>query len=131
MFRQILATVLAAFALHAFAAVDVNRASRAELETVKGVGPGLSAKILEARKTGAFKDWADMVQRVPGVGATSAGKLSKAGLTVGGAAFDASQAPAAAPAKTRQRKTEATTPAGDEAGAKPARKPVRKETAAS
>ena len=101
MFRQLIATVLAAVALNAFAAVDINRASRAELETVKGIGPGLSAKILEARKTGEFKTWADMVQRVPGVGAASAGKLSKAGLTVGGAAFDASALP---PTATKSKK---------------------------
>ena len=115
MFRHLIALVATVFALNAFAAVDINRANRAELETVKGVGPGLSAKILKAREAGAFKDWSDMVQRVPGVGAGSAGKLSKAGLTVGGASFDASTLPAAA-TKTRQRK------AASDAPAKPARK---------
>jgi competence protein ComEA len=131
MFRQLIATVLAAFALNAFAAVDINRASRAELETVKGVGPGLSAKILKAREAGEFKDWADMVQRVPGVGAGSAGKLSKAGLTVGGAEFDASKLPPAAPKQARQRKVEGEAAATGEAGAKPARKAARKEKAES
>ena len=137
MFRQIIAAVLATLALNVFAAVDINRASRAELETVKGVGPGLSAKILKARETGPFKDWADMVQRVPGVGPASAGKLSKAGLTVGGAALDASQLPAAPAKQVRQRKsgTEASaaagTGAGAEAGAKPTRKPARKDKAES
>ncbi len=131
MFRQLIVTLLAAFAFNAFAAVDINRASRAELETVKGVGPGLSAKILKAREAGEFKNWADMVQRVPGVGAASAGKLSKAGLTVGGATFDASQMPPAAPKQARQRKAEGETAAAGEAGAKPARKTVRKEKAES
>lgn len=126
MFRQLIATVLAALALNAFAAVDINRASRAELETVKGVGPGLSAKILKAREAGEFKDWADMVQRVPGVGAASAGRLSKAGLTVGGAPFDASKMPTAAP-KKRQTKAEGDAATGAEGAAKPARKAARKE----
>lgn len=129
MFRQLIAAVLAVFALQAFAAVEINSASRAELETVKGVGPGLSAKILKAREAGEFKDWADMVQRVPGVGAGSANKLSQGGLTVGGAAFDASKMPPAAP-KARQRKVAAATDAGTDAATKPARKPARKEKAA-
>lgn len=101
MFRKLIAIVLATFALSAFAAVDVNKASQAELETVKGIGPGLSTKILEARKAGAFKDWNDMVERVGGVGPGNAARFSQAGLTVGGAAFDAST-PAAAPAKANK-----------------------------
>jgi DNA uptake protein ComE-like DNA-binding protein len=58
----------AALALNAFAAVDVNQASQAELETVKGIGPGLSSKILDARKASSFKDWTDFVERVSGIG---------------------------------------------------------------
>lgn len=122
MLRQLITALVAAVALNAFAAVDINRASRAELETVKGVGPGLSAKIIKAREAGEFKDWPDMVKRVPGVGAASAGKLSKAGLTVGGNAFDASQMPAPTKA-TRTRKA-----AGSEGAAT---KPARKADAAS
>ena len=99
MIRNLIAIVLATFALSAFAAVDVNKASQAELETVKGIGPGLSGKILEARKTSSFKNWTDMVERVGGVGPGNAARFSQAGLTVGGAAFDASTV-AAAPAKT-------------------------------
>jgi competence protein ComEA len=87
MFRQLIATVFAALALNAFAAVEVNQASQPELETVKGIGPGLSTKILEARKAGAFKNWDDFVDRVGGVGPGNAGKFSQAGLTVAGAAY--------------------------------------------
>lgn len=130
MIRQLIATALAFFALQAFAAVEINKANRAELETVKGVGPGLSAKILKAREAGEFKDWADMVQRVPGVGAGSAGKLSQAGLTVSGASFDASKMPPAS-TKARQRKAaQADGATGAEAASKPARKAARKEKAA-
>ena len=101
--RNFIAALLAVFALNAFAAVDANQASRADLETVKGIGPGLSAKIVEARKTGQFKDWNDLVDRVGGIGPGNAARFSQAGLTVGGAAYEAQAASAAAkPAKTAQ-----------------------------
>ncbi len=96
MIRQLIATVLAVFALNACAA-DANQASRAELETVKGIGPGLSGKIVKAREAGPFKNWGDLVERVGGIGAGNAPKLSQAGLTVAGSAFDnAATAPAKA-----------------------------------
>lgn len=88
------AAVFSLQALNAFAAVDVNKASQAELETVKGIGPGLSAKILKARETGAFKNWDDLVDRVSGVGPGNATRFSQAGLTVGGNTYDGA-APAA------------------------------------
>lgn len=97
--RHFAAAAFAAFALHlpfSALAVDVNRATQAELESVKGIGPALSGKILEARKTGAFRDWNDMVERVQGVGPGSAARLSEAGLTVGGQPFAGAKAPAAA-----------------------------------
>jgi competence protein ComEA len=93
MFRKLFAVVLAAFALNAVAAVDANRASQAELETVKGIGPGLSAKIIQAREAGSFKDWNDLVDRVGGIGPGNAAKFSQAGLTVDSSAFDAAAAP--------------------------------------
>ena len=96
MIRNFIAMLLAVFAFNAFAAVDVNQASRAELETVKGIGPGLSAKILDARKAGNFKSWDDLVDRVGGVGPGNAARFSQAGLTVGGAAFDGKATPAKA-----------------------------------
>jgi competence protein ComEA len=94
MFRQLLTILLTTLALSAFAAVDANQASRADLETVKGIGPGLSAKILEARKTAAFRNWDDLVERVGGIGPGNAAKFSQAGLTVSGAAYDAKTATA-------------------------------------
>jgi len=106
MFRNILISLLAAFAMSAFAAVDVNRASQAELETVKGIGPGLSTKILEARKTGDFKSWADMVDRVSGVGPGNASRFSQNGLTVAGSAYDSSTVPAPKAAAKNTEKTE-------------------------
>jgi competence protein ComEA len=104
MIRRLLATLVAALALATSLpaqATDVNRASQAELESVKGIGPGLSGKILKAREAGSFKSWADFVERVGGVGAGNAARLSANGLTVGGAAFDARAMPAK-PAKPDQ-----------------------------
>jgi competence protein ComEA len=69
-------------------AVDVNRASQAELETVKGIGPALSERILQARREAPFRDWADFSARVKGGDAT---RLAKAGLTLGAAATPASE----------------------------------------
>ncbi len=89
MLRFLIATLLAAFAFAAQASVDVNKASQAELETIKGIGPALSTKILDARKAGDFKSWADMVERVGGVGPGNAARFSQAGLTVGSASYSA------------------------------------------
>jgi competence protein ComEA len=87
MFRHLIAVLLAAVSLQAFAAVDVNRASQAELEALPGVGTALSARVLAERQKAPFKNWADLIQRVRGVGQGSAAKLSAAGLTVADAPY--------------------------------------------
>jgi competence protein ComEA len=51
MLRFLAAFVLAALAFAAQATVDSNNASQAELETLKGIGPGLLGKLLDARKS--------------------------------------------------------------------------------
>ncbi len=98
MIKKLLAILLALFAAVAFAAVDANKATQAELEAVKGIGPAISTKIIDERKKAPFKDWNDMVERVKGVGEGNAAKFSTEGLTVNGAAFTGA-APAAAAAK--------------------------------
>jgi competence protein ComEA len=104
MFRQFLTSLVAVFAITAAqAAVDVNKASQAELETVKGIGPALSTKILDARKSGTFKDWGDFVDRVGGVGPGNAARFSQAGLTVNSAAYSAAPNPAAAADKPARK----------------------------
>ena len=50
MLKKILATLAMLFAAAAFAAVDVNKATAAELDGIKGIGPGISGKILDERK---------------------------------------------------------------------------------
>jgi competence protein ComEA len=78
-----------------FAAVDINQASEAELDGIKGIGPSLSGKILKARQQGPFKDWSDLLQRVKGISRKSAAKLSEAGLTVSGTAYEPAVVPPA------------------------------------
>lgn len=73
-----------AFAGAAWASVEANSADTSQLETIKGIGPSLSGKILAARKQGAFKDWSDLATRVSGVGEKNSAAFSRAGLTVGG-----------------------------------------------
>lgn len=87
MFKKLIAALFAFVAISAFAAVDVNTGSQAELESIKGIGPVISTLIINERKKGPFKDWEDMVVRVKGVGEGNAAKFSTDGLTVNGAAF--------------------------------------------
>jgi len=88
--RFLLATLAALAALSSglcLGATDVNNATEAELDSVKGLGPASTARILRAREQGPFKDWADLRQRVKGFKSESAARLSQAGLTVNGEAF--------------------------------------------
>lgn len=93
------ALLLGLASLTAFAAIDVNKASEADLDSVKGIGPGTSSKILEMRKTAPFKNWGDFMTRVSGIGEKRAAKLSAEGLTVNGESFKptAATTPAAKP----------------------------------
>ncbi|MEO8299990.1 MAG: helix-hairpin-helix domain-containing protein [Burkholderiales bacterium] len=118
--RGLVGLVAALCAALSFAAVDVNKAAQADLETIKGIGPGLSGKILVERKKNPFKDWSDLIERVGGVGAGNAAKFSSAGLTVNGALFSG-----AAPAKVTDspKKTKGDKPAvADGSEAKAAKK---------
>jgi competence protein ComEA len=106
MFKKILAFFAAISLVAAFAAVDVNKGSEAELDGIKGIGPATSKQIIAERKKAEFKNWDDLISRVKGLGDKTAAKLSEGGLTVGGASYKpaadakkAAAAPAAAPAK--------------------------------
>ena len=99
MLKRLLAALLACIAFSVFAA-DANTASEADLEAIKGIGPAIAGKIIGERKNGAFKDWADLITRVKGIGDKNAVTLSTAGLTVNGAAMSGAPAAPAAPART-------------------------------
>lgn len=101
MFKKALALLLTLATTLAMAAVDVNTASEADLDSIKGIGPGTSSKMLEVRKAGKFKDWPDLIERVPGIGDKRAAKLSAAGLTVNGAPYQAGAATTKTPTKAQ------------------------------
>ena len=102
MLKKFLVLVTMLYAAASFAAVDVNRATAAELDGIKGIGPGISTKILDERKKGNFKDWNDFIERVKGVGEGNAIKFSNEGLTVGGATYKG--AVASAPTSKKEEK---------------------------
>ncbi len=87
--RGFLGAAMALMLCHAAFALDINQANEAELDSVKGMGPSLSAKVLTARSQGPFKDWADLMQRVSGIRQNKARQFSDQGLTVNGQLFGA------------------------------------------
>lgn len=103
LFAVLFALVTALSLSTAFAAVDANRATAAELDSVKGIGPVTSRMIMAERKKGEFKNWADFIGRVKGLGEKSAAKFSAEGLTVSGAAYTGL---GAAEAKADAKKTD-------------------------
>lgn len=98
MLKKVLLIITLLYASFAFAAVDANKATAAELDSIKGIGPGTSTKILDARKKGPFKDWNDFIERVKGVGEGNAAKFSAEGLTVNGTGFKGTTSATATPA---------------------------------
>jgi competence ComEA-like helix-hairpin-helix protein len=63
--------------------VDVNAASAAELEQVKGIGPRTAQRIVEAREAGGrFRDAEDLRNRVTGIGPARIKTMSAAGLSI-------------------------------------------------
>ena len=90
--RIFLTFVLLLLSAFAWAGTEVNTANEAELDSVNGLGPASTARILAAREKGVFKDWADLMHRVKGIKAATARKLSINGLTVNGASLEGAPA---------------------------------------
>jgi competence protein ComEA len=75
--------MLLAFTGGAYAAVNVNTASQAELETLQGIGPAKAKAIVEYRKkNGSFKS-PDDLEKVKGIGPAIMKKVRK-DITAGG-----------------------------------------------
>lgn len=117
MLKKILALVAMLYAAACFAAVDVNKATAAELDGIKGIGPSISGKILDERKKGNFKDWTDFVDRVKGIGEGNAAKFSAEGLTVNGAPFKGAAAAPVAKKETKKAETKEAKSAASSASA--------------
>ncbi len=133
MFKKISAFIAALMLTAvAFAAVDVNKGTAAELDSVKGLGPAKTKQILDERKKGEFKSWDDLISRVKGLGDKTAAKLSTEGLTVGGASYKpaAAKAEAKPAAKADAKPAAAAAPAATAATTAAAAKPAAAASAA-
>jgi len=65
-------------------AVDVNRATIEQLQTISGIGPKTAQTIVEERNRGGdFASMADLSDRVKGIGTKRAQALQAAGLEIG------------------------------------------------
>ena len=63
-------------------ALEVNQATEAELDGLRGLGPAFTRRILAERSLRPFADWPDLMRRVSGMGGVTAQKLSAQGLKV-------------------------------------------------
>ncbi|MDR6490960.1 competence protein ComEA [Paraburkholderia terricola] len=129
------------------AAVEVNSADQAALESVKGIGPAHAKAIIEERsKNGPFKDADDLAARVKGIGSKSVVKLEAAGLTINGSsapptgakpatkssgAASTKAAPAATTAAPATAASTAPATPAEASGAKPSKSKKKSKAAAS
>ena len=63
--------------------LDLNAATRAEIESARSVGVELADRILQARRAGPFADWDDLRRRVRGLTRRAREGLSEAGFRLG------------------------------------------------
>ena len=68
-------------------ALEINQANEAELDSIKGMGPAMTRKVLVARADKPFMNWKDLMSRVAGIGKAKAQQFSAQGLVVNGQSF--------------------------------------------
>lgn len=68
-------------------ALEINQANEAELDSIKGMGPAMTRKVLTARADKPFTNWKDLMFRVIGIGKNKAQQFSDQGVLVNGLAF--------------------------------------------
>jgi competence protein ComEA len=79
-------SLLMGMSVPAVHALDINQASEADLDAIRGSGPALTARILQARERAPFESWQDLMRRVKGIGPATARKWHAQGVTVNGEA---------------------------------------------
>ena len=65
----------------------LEQARELDLDGLRGLGPATTQRVLHERERAPFRDWADLMQRVPGIGPRKALDLSEQGLRVQGQAY--------------------------------------------
>ncbi len=78
-------------------ALEVNHATEAELDGLRGLGPAFTRRILAERSLRPFADWPDLMRRVSGMGDVTARKLSAQGLTVNSQSLSTGKTPKLTP----------------------------------
>ena len=68
-------------------ALEINQANEAELDSIKGMGPAMTRKVLNARAEKPFINWKDLTSRVAGIGKAKAQQFSDQGVLVNGQSF--------------------------------------------
>lgn len=66
------------------AALEINTATRAELEQLNGVGVAMAERVLNERAKAPFRDWQDLQRRVKGMAGARIERLQGQGVTVNG-----------------------------------------------
>lgn len=87
-----LALMLLPLTVRSAGTLELNRASRAELESLPGIGPALAERLLQARAQAEFRSWAELQARVSGIGPVLARRLSAQGLRIEGLPFEGAPA---------------------------------------
>ena len=68
-------------------ALEINQANEAELDSIKGMGPAMTRKVMAVRAEKPFSNWKDLMLRVSGIGKAKAQQFSDQGVLVNGLAF--------------------------------------------
>jgi competence protein ComEA len=87
----LMASLLACASLAFAQPLDIAQARELDLDGLRGLGPATTQRLLRERERAPFQDWADLMRRVPGIGARKAAQLSEQGLRVQGQAYPAAR----------------------------------------
>jgi competence protein ComEA len=76
------ATGMTSFTVVSTTRMDLNQATRAEIEAVRGVGVELTQRLLAAREEEPFQDWGEARKRVKGLGKRALAGFAEAGFHI-------------------------------------------------